>query len=117
MLIVGGSGSGKSTLTIGLIRNGWGYLSDDAVLLRKQSETVQALALRRICFIAAQAAGDYPDFRLGEMVPDASSGHRRRVYVDETYPGQAVPTCVPRVLVFSQYRAGDGEYLAAYDSR
>jgi hypothetical protein len=34
------------------------------------------------------------------MVPDASSGQRQRVYVDETYPGQAVPTCVPLELVF-----------------
>jgi len=102
VLIVGSSGSGKSTLTIGLIRKGWGYLSDDAVLLRKRSEAVEALALRRHCFIDAQTAGDYLDFRLGEMVPDAMSGQRQRVYVDETYPGQAVATCVPQVLVFSR---------------
>jgi hypothetical protein len=102
VLIVGSSGSGKSTLTIGLIRKGWGYLSDDAVLLRKRSEVVEALALRRHCYIDAQAAGDYQDFRLGEPVPDASGGQRQRVYVDETYPGQAVATSVPQVLVFSR---------------
>ncbi len=102
VLIVGSSGSGKSTLTIGLIREGWGYLSDDAVLLRKGSEAVEAMALRRHCFIDAQTPVDYSDFRLGEMVPDAVSGQRQRVYVDETFPGQAVPTCVPRVLVFSR---------------
>jgi len=102
VLIVGSSGSGKSTLTIGLIRKGWGYLSDDAVLLRKRSEAVEAMALRRHCFIDAQTAGDYSDFRLGQKVPDAISGQRQRVYVDETYPGQAVPACVPQVLVFSR---------------
>jgi len=102
VLIVGSSGSGKSTLTIGLIRQGWRYLSDDAVLLRKGPEHVEALALRRACYIDANAAGDYPDFRLGELVPDANGGQRQRVFVDETYPGQTVTTCVPRVLVFSR---------------
>lgn len=102
VLIVGSSGSGKSTLTIGLIRKGWGYLSDDALLLRKHSEMVEALALRRFCYIDAKAAGDYPDFRLGERVPDASGGQRQRVYVDETYPGQAMATYAPQVLVFSR---------------
>ena len=102
VLIVGSSGSGKSTLTIGLIRKGWGYLSDDALLLRKRSEAVEAMALRRHCFIDAQAAEDYSDFRLGQKVPDAISGHRQRVYVDETYPGQAVSTCVPQILLFSR---------------
>jgi hypothetical protein len=68
VLIVGRSGSGKSTLTLGLIRKGWGYLSDDAVLLRNGSEAVEALALRKSCYIDAQTAVDYSDFRLGEMV-------------------------------------------------
>jgi hypothetical protein len=36
VLIIGASGSGKSTLTLTLIRQGWKYLSDDAVLLRWQ---------------------------------------------------------------------------------
>ena len=111
VLIVGRSGSGKSTLTIGLIRQGWGYLSDDAVLLRNGSEAVEALALRRHCFIDAQAAGDYPDFRLGQTVPDASGGHRQRVYVDEAYPGQAVPTCVPQILLFSRIVPGPNSAL------
>jgi adenylate kinase family enzyme len=102
VLIVGSSGSGKSTLTIGLIRKGWGYLSDDAVLLRKSSEAVEAMALRKYCYIDAQTAVDYSDFRLGQKVPDAIRGQRQRVYVDETYPGKAVPTCVPQILVFSR---------------
>ncbi len=40
ILLVGASGSGKSTLAIGLIRQGWRYLSDDAVLLRQGSQGV-----------------------------------------------------------------------------
>lgn len=35
LLIIGGSGSGKSTLALGLLRQGWGLLSDDAVYLSR----------------------------------------------------------------------------------
>ena len=54
MLLVGGSGSGKSTLTIGLVRQGCGYLSDDALLLRPQPEGVEALAFRKPFSIDAE---------------------------------------------------------------
>jgi hypothetical protein len=47
MLIVGAPGSGKSTLALGLLRRGWSYLTDDAVLLRQQSDEVEALACRQ----------------------------------------------------------------------
>src|SRR5262249_16022590 len=38
ILVIGPSSSGKSTLTLGLIRHGWRYLSDDALLLRPTPE-------------------------------------------------------------------------------
>ena len=47
VLIVGPSGSGKSTLTIGLIRQGWSYLSDDALLLRRKRPGQRFLHERR----------------------------------------------------------------------
>jgi hypothetical protein len=59
MLLVGGSGSGKSTLTIGLVRQGWGYLSDDALLLRQQPEGVEALAFRQPFSVDADVAAAY----------------------------------------------------------
>jgi hypothetical protein len=56
LLLVAGSGSGKSTLALGLIRQGWGYLSDDAVLLRLQPKGVAALALRKDFYVDAGPA-------------------------------------------------------------
>src|SRR5215207_6256123 len=41
-LVVGPSGSGKSTLATQLASVGWGYLSDDALLLRGGDESVEA---------------------------------------------------------------------------
>ena len=45
LLLIGAPGSGKSTLAIGLIRQGWRYLSDDAVLLRDGWRGIEALPL------------------------------------------------------------------------
>jgi hypothetical protein len=47
MLIIGAPGSGKSTLALGLLRPSWSWLTDDAELLRQQSDAVEALACRQ----------------------------------------------------------------------
>jgi hypothetical protein len=101
LLIVGESGSGKSTLALGMIRQGWGYLSDDAVLLRQGHEGVEALALRKQVYIDADAAAQYADLPLGEEVPDRAGRWRRRVRVEEAYPSQHLSRSLPRLLLWS----------------
>lgn len=100
LLLIGQPGSGKSTLSIGLIRAGWGYLSDDAVLLRRQGEHIEALALRKHFYVDASAAAAYPDFALGEPVPDTSGGQRRRIGVETAFTDQYRPHCIPKRLLF-----------------
>ena len=57
MLIVGPSGSGKSTLTHRLATAGWGYLSDDELLLSVAGEAVEARGFRSFFALApAQVA-------------------------------------------------------------
>ena len=56
VLIVGPSGSGKSTLTLQLARSGWGYLSDDELLLSIAGETVEARGFRSFFALAPAAA-------------------------------------------------------------
>jgi len=59
LLIVGPSGSGKSTLAVQLATAGWGYLSDDEVLLSAVGEEVEARGFRSFfaIFTAAATAG------------------------------------------------------------
>lgn len=116
LLLVGTSGSGKSTLTIGLIREGWKYLSDDAVLLRCGSEGIEALACRRSFYIDAMASADYCHLRLAEEEPDSTSGKRRRVEIEVAYPGQYVSQCFPRIVVFPQITCQDQSTLKLIDS-
>ncbi|MEO8324850.1 MAG: hypothetical protein ABI618_03315 [Nitrospirota bacterium] len=101
ILIVGESGCGKSTLAIQLIRERWGYLSDDAVLLRLQPEGVEALAFRKPFSINTDNAAEYTDLPLGRMDGPLSSGKKkRRIDIQDAYPEQYVPGCVPRMVVF-----------------
>ena len=100
LLVIGPSGSGKSTLAIGLIRHGWHYLSDDAVLLRSQVGGIQALALRKHFYIDADAAASSVELPLGEEVPDNRGRLRRRVYVERVAGGSYAAGCFPQVLLF-----------------
>ena len=81
ILLIGPTGSGKSTLAVGLVRHGWGYLSDDAVLLRRRGDHVHAIAFRR-----------------------AFSVYRRqrkcRIDVHAEHPGRHVAVAPPQLLVF-----------------
>jgi hypothetical protein len=100
ILLVGPSGSGKSTLTIGLIRQGWSYLSDDALLLRRQPEGIAALAWRRHASVDASTAAAYADLPLGEEAADPRGKPKRRVAIETAYPAQHIASCLPQVLLF-----------------
>jgi hypothetical protein len=115
VLIVGASGSGKSTLAIGLIRAGWSYLSDDAVLLRQRSEVVEAIACRRSFYIDAGRSADYCDLGLGQEEPDLNGGRRRRLGINEAYPKQYTAQCLPRVVIFPQITGQNQSTLKPID--
>jgi hypothetical protein len=100
LLLVAPSGSGKSTLAIGLIRAGWNYLSDDAVLLRTGSEGIEALACRKSFYIDGARAKHYAEFTLGSEEPDSSGGRRRTIGVTKAYPERHMARCSPRLIIF-----------------
>jgi hypothetical protein len=102
VLIIGPSGSGKSTLALGLLRQGWGYLSDDAVLLRLQPHGITVLACRKPCYVDARTAARYAELPCGKEEPETDGRWKRRVRLEEVYPGQQVAACLPRVLLFAR---------------
>ena len=53
------------------------------------------------------ASADYSDLSLGEEEPDSTGGQRRRVEIEEAYPGQYVSQCFPRVVIFPQITRQD----------
>jgi hypothetical protein len=89
-------------LALGLIRQGWRYLSDDAVLVRCYEGGVETLALRKHFYIDAHAVVSSDEIPLGEEAPDNAGRPRRRVCLEEVYPAQYIARCLPQVLLFSR---------------
>lgn len=115
VLLVGPSGSGKSTLAVGLIRAGWSYLSDDAVLLRHGSQAVEALACRKSFYVDAARSEDYSDLCLGEEEPDSTGGRRRRIGINDAYPEQYIAQCWPGLVIFPHITAQSHSTLKPID--
>ena len=86
------------------------------MLLRQGSEGVEAIACRRSFYIDAVRSADYCDLGLGEEEPDSNGGRRRRLGIDEAYPEQYIPRCLPRVVIFPQIKRQDQSTLTPVDS-
>jgi hypothetical protein len=100
LLVVGPSGCGKTTVTIGLIRAGGRFLSDDAVLLRAAPDGIDALSLRKPFSVDTVRAGDYPD-----LVPDVAQARGPNIWKCRAdalreYSVQSLERFRPRVIVF-----------------
>jgi hypothetical protein len=117
VLVIGPPGSGKSTLALGLIRRGWRYLTDDAVLIHPWCNGVRALALRAHFYIDACAAPANADLPLG----GTASGHecdRRRVLLENTALGsQHTRACMPGLLIFPRIVQQDSSVLTPIKHR
>jgi len=61
LLLVGRSGSGKSTLAYTLVRRGWQYLTDDALLLYRTPHGVKAVSFRKDFGLDAMAVVCFPE--------------------------------------------------------
>ena len=102
LLLVGASGSGKTTTSLNLMRQGWRYLSDDAVLLTERADsTVQASAFRQGFSCTPETLEHFPELSSSSEFGDP--GGKRVVYPD----GSFTSTCIPSLIVFPHLSAGE----------
>ncbi len=99
IILVGSTCSGKSTITLGLIRAGWQYLSDDVTLLRQKHQRVEALALQKGFSVDPSLARHYPELEV-PLRTSSANGHKRMIDLNSVYPGKHVPYCIPNILIF-----------------
>jgi hypothetical protein len=96
VLIVGNSGSGKSTLALSLIRQGWGYLSDDVTLISENLDGIEAIAFLKGFSFDSNLANRYPELNK----PSSFNGQKRFLDINSIYPDGFLPCCLPRILIF-----------------
>ena len=112
-LIIGYSGAGKTTLSIGLLKEGWSYLSDDAIMLRKNSNGVEALAFRRGFSLTQATSVHFPELNISTTSATTPgygaasaygrlNGDKRALDLDPLFPGMFASRCVPRLMLFPE---------------
>ena len=84
VLIVGPSGSGKSTISVHLASAGWPFLTDDVLLLSRESAGVAAWPLRR-CFA---------------VMSDTDDAEKRLFLPHDVFRAPFSDRCVPATLLF-----------------
>ena len=102
VLIVGPSGAGKTTLTLSLMRDGWHYLSDDALMLRNSTRYVEALALRRGFSLTRKTVAFFPEILSPHTEDEYLSDGKLALEIESVFPGKHIAACVPRAIVFPQ---------------
>jgi len=90
------SHSGKSSLALGLVQAGWGYLSDDMVLLSLSGEDIEARGLSRDFRLDDDAVPHFPALFSELPAPVLDKHH---LDMGTLFPGQYTPVCRPRVFI------------------
>lgn len=97
VLIAGASGSGKSTLTLQLTAVGWGYLSDDTLLIGEGQQGIEAWGLRRFFALTADTIAAV---RLPQL-PTADVGlFKKRFTPQDFFPSGQIQCAQPGAIVF-----------------
>lgn len=103
VLFLGPSGTGKSTLTTQLASAGWGYLSDDSLLLYENGKSIEVHALRRAFSVTEQtiSAGSLKGFEDSLTAPLPFDPSKRRFDPLEAFPGGYAESCAASAIFFT----------------
>ncbi len=97
--------AGKSTLTAGLVRSGFGYLSDEAVLL--DHESLLAKPYPKPISLDPGAWPLFPELRPGvELLKDACTDQQRQVPATALRPDCLAAASSVGLIVFPRFKRG-----------
>jgi len=101
-LFPAGTGQGKTTTALGLLKQGFQYLADDKVLLRREDGDIAALAFTQRFNIDPDIADRYQELGFLPGLEPLPGCVKRPVDVSLVYPNSFVPRCRPRFVIHLQ---------------
>jgi len=106
-LLLGPSGSGKSSLALNLVEQGWGYASDDALVLHANKNDVSVLSFRKHFYVEPLLANRFPD--LERVLKHHCRPQRDKCFIDleEIWPGRFQPNFVPAKIIFCRVNGAE----------
>jgi hypothetical protein len=101
-LLIGNSNCGKSTITTRLANDGWGYLSDDMLILSETNGRIEARGLRRHFAVSPIVLEGWKLPRLKDALggPIPSDSTKRTLDPSIVFPEGFTELCFPVVLLF-----------------
>jgi energy-coupling factor transporter ATP-binding protein EcfA2 len=100
-LLLGESGSGKSSVALSMVRLGWHYTSDDAILLKSSADGVEALSFRKKFYLDPVLIHHYPEIAPYLEGPTNGKRGKRFLDLDLVYPDRFYPDFLPKVLIYT----------------
>ncbi|MDQ7041761.1 MAG: serine kinase [Rhodothermus sp.] len=101
VLLVGRSGVGKSTLAYSLVRCGWHFLTDDALMIYREGDGIEAVSFRKDFGLEVGSARYFPELAVfADRQP--TDPNKRRIQVECLYPDRFCVRCRPALLVFPE---------------
>ena len=97
IMIAGPSGSGKSTLTSQLARSGWGYLSDDILLVTEREQNIKVQPFRRFFALTPETMEAAKLQSTSE-----SSARKERVTPQEYFQRGPIEAARPSTIIFPE---------------
>ena len=100
-LVSGASGCGKTTTSLSLIANGFRYVSDDTLFIRRSSEGVNVYPLFKSFNIDRDIARRFPQIFKDKIKP-VSKEIKMPVDISKIIPGSHIPSTKPDAIIFPQ---------------
>lgn len=116
VLFPGDSGAGKSTLTVALLREGFGFLSDDTTFLKRDDRGITMLAFPDEIDVTQQTINFFPELS-NRSISKHIGAPKYQVDPEIFYPKQLqyVWECAPKCLVFPNISKDDHSSLEMLD--
>lgn len=99
LLISGDGGCGKTTTSLGLVRAGFRYVSDDSVFFEELNGEIVIFPLYTSFHIDQDLIERFPEVAIGKNLP-ISDGIKVSVDISQRFPGSFIPYIRPNVIIF-----------------